>query len=61
MALSKSTLKARIVTELHAQGFVTEGEHAMAQKMAQAIANAIVDEIQANAQAITSMGNAPIE
>jgi capsular polysaccharide biosynthesis protein len=61
MALSKSTLKDRIVSELENQGFVTSGTHANAQKMAEAIANAIVDEIQANAQAITSMGNAPIE
>jgi hypothetical protein len=65
MALSKSTLKDRIVTELQAQGFVTEGEHAMALKMAQAIANAIVDEIQANAKATvqsgSSAGSWPIE
>jgi ribosomal protein S8 len=61
MALSKSSLKERIVTELQSQGFITSGTHANAQKMAEAIANAVVDEIQANAQAITSMGNAPIE
>jgi hypothetical protein len=27
MALSKSSLKQRIITELKGQGFVTEGEH----------------------------------
>ncbi|MBF9002087.1 hypothetical protein [Vibrio nitrifigilis] len=57
MALSKSSLKSKIVSELNAQGFVTEGEHAMAQKMAEAIANAVVDEIQANAKATVQSGS----
>lgn len=65
MALSKSSLKDKIITELEAQGFVTEGEHAMAGKMAQAIANAVVDEITANAKAAvtsgSSAGNWPIK
>ena len=47
------------------QGFVTEGEHVMAGKMAQAIANAVVDEIQANAKAVidsgSSSGNWPVQ
>lgn len=51
MALSKTGLKSRIVTELGAQGFTTTGDHAFAAKMAEAIANAVVDEIQANAKA----------
>lgn len=49
MALSKSSLKKKIVAEMTAQGFVMEGEFAMAQKMAEAIANAVVDEITQNA------------
>lgn len=57
MALSKSSLEDKIITELEAQGFITEGEHAMAGKMAQAIANAVVDEIQANAKAAVSSGS----
>jgi ribosomal protein S8 len=65
MALSKSSLKERIVTELQSQGFITSGTHASAQKMAEAIANAVVDEIQANAKATvqsgSSAGSWPIE
>ena len=57
MALSKASLKARLISELQAQGFVTEGEHAMAGKMAEAIANAVVDEIQANAKANVTSGS----
>ncbi|MCG6389678.1 hypothetical protein K6U51_06010 [Vibrio fluvialis] len=57
MALSKSSLKDRIISELQSQGFVTEGEHAMVQKMAEAIANAVVDEIQANAKANVTGGS----
>ncbi|MFQ5647485.1 MAG: hypothetical protein ACE5GM_11195 [bacterium] len=55
MALSKSSLKSRIITELAAQGFVTSGEHAWTEKFATAIANAIVDEIQQNAEVATSV------
>lgn len=49
MALSKSLLKQKIETELQAQGFELSGEFAMAGKFAEAIANAVVDEITANA------------
>ncbi|EPW3766573.1 hypothetical protein LZT09_02350 [Vibrio fluvialis] len=57
MALSKASLKERLITELQAQGFVTEGEHAMAQKMAEAIANAVVDEILQNAFVLVTAGS----
>ncbi|WJG27189.1 hypothetical protein QSU96_05580 [Vibrio furnissii] len=57
MALSKASLKERLITELQAQGFVTEGEHAMAQKMAEAIANAVVDEITVNAKVDIKSGS----
>ncbi|WP_153446927.1 hypothetical protein [Vibrio algicola] len=57
MALSKSSLKDRILSELTAQGFVTTGNHAKSDEMAQAIANAVVDEIKANAKAAVSSGS----
>jgi hypothetical protein len=46
--ISKESLKQKLDTELKAQGFVLEGEFAMAGKFAQAIANAVADEINAN-------------
>lgn len=49
MALSKTSLKQKLETELKAQGFVLDGEFAMAGMMAEAIANAVVDEITQNA------------
>jgi hypothetical protein len=65
MALSKSSLKQRIITELEGQGFVTEGIHARADELATALANAIVDEIQTNAKAQvqsgSSVGDWPIQ
>ncbi|ELM6621472.1 hypothetical protein Q2Y23_002434 [Vibrio fluvialis] len=57
MALSKASLKERLISELQAQGFVTEGEHAMAGRMAEAIANAVVDEITLNAQVPVTGGS----
>ena len=56
MALSKSSLKEKLETELQAQGFVLTGEFAMAGKFAEAIANAVVDEITQNAVANLSNG-----
>ncbi|MEZ8880247.1 hypothetical protein AB6E09_14540 [Vibrio lentus] len=50
MALSKTSLKQKLETELKAHGFVLDGEFAMAGMMAEAIANAVVDEITQNAQ-----------
>jgi len=50
MALSKNGLKNRIITELNGLGFDTGNSFSFAQKMAEAIANAVVDEIQANAR-----------
>lgn len=57
MALSKSSLKGRILSELQGQGFTTTGQHAKADELATAIANAVVDEIQANAKAQVSGGS----
>ena len=57
MAITKSSLKQKIVTELEAKGFVTEGEFAMASEMAEAIANAVVDEITQNAAVEVTAGS----
>lgn len=57
MALSKSSLKSKIVTELKAQGFTTEGEHAYAAKMAEAIANAVIHEITSSCQVVVTGGS----
>lgn len=57
MALSKASLKQKIETEMKAQGFVLEGEFAMAGRMAEAIANAVVDEITQNAQVTVTGGS----
>ena len=57
MALSKTSLKNKLEAELEAQGFVLEGEFAMAGKFAEAIANAVVDEITQNAEADVTGGS----
>ncbi|PMG64885.1 hypothetical protein [Vibrio lentus] len=57
MAMSKTLLKQKLENELKAQGFVLDGEFAMAGKMAEAIANAVVDEITQNAQVEVTGGS----
>lgn len=57
MAISKASLKQKIETELKAKGFVLDGEFAMAGMMAEAIANAVVDEINQNAKVIVESGS----
>lgn len=57
MALSKSQLKNRIVSEMEAQGATASGQHSWVNRMAEAIANAMVDEIQANAQVPVTDGS----
>jgi hypothetical protein len=57
MALSKASLKGKIVTNLQAQGFTTDGEHAYAAKMAEAIANAVIDEITSSGQVVVTGGS----
>jgi hypothetical protein len=65
MALSKGQLKGRIITEMEAQGATSTGEYSWVNRLAEAIANAVVDEIQANAKATvsggSSAGNWPVE
>lgn len=54
MALDKASLKNRIINELQAQGFNTNSKGRdninWIDKFAQAIANAVIDEIQQNAE-----------
>jgi hypothetical protein len=57
MAMSKDSLKAKLESELQAQGFVLTGEFAMAGKMAEAIANAVYDEITQNAEVPVTGGS----
>ena len=57
MAISKGSLKQKIETELKAKDFVLDGEFAMAGMMAEAIANAVVDEITQNAEVQVTGGS----
>ncbi|MEZ8150721.1 hypothetical protein ACED23_06515 [Vibrio splendidus] len=57
MAISKGSLKQKIETELKAKGFVLDGEFAMAGMMAEAIANAVVEEITQNAEVQVTGGS----
>ncbi|HCE3657025.1 TPA: hypothetical protein NG673_003391 [Vibrio parahaemolyticus] len=57
MAMGKKSLKQKLENELQAQGFVLTGEFAMAGKMAEAIANAVYDEITQNAKADVTSGS----
>ena len=57
MALSESSLKGRIITEFEAQGATATGKHSWVEKMAEAIANAVVDEVQQNAEVPVTGGS----
>lgn len=57
MALSKSALKGRIVSEMQSQGATANGEHSWLNRMAEAIANAVVDEVQSNAEVPVTGGS----
>lgn len=57
MALSDSILKSMIVSELQAQGFVTGGEHARSEQLAEAIAKAVVAHITAAAEVPVTSGS----
>lgn len=57
MALSKGALKGRIITEMEALGATSTGEHSWVERMAEALANAVVDEIQSNAQVPVTSGS----
>jgi hypothetical protein len=57
MPLDKSALKAKIIKEMNGKGIVTEGEFAKAADLAEAIANAVVDEIVMNALVVIDTGS----
>lgn len=57
MSMSKESLKKKLENELEAQGFVLTGDFAMAGKMAEAIANAVYDEITQNAEVPVTGGS----
>jgi hypothetical protein len=57
MALSKSALKSRIISEMKAHGATAAGEHSWVNRMAEAIANAVVDEVQSNAEVPVTGGS----
>lgn len=57
MALDKAGLKGRIVSEMEAMGATATGEHSWVERMAEALANAVVDEIQSNAQVPVTGGS----
>ncbi|MBE0404587.1 hypothetical protein [Halomonas citrativorans] len=57
MALSKTQLKNRIISEMQSQGATATGEHSWVNRMAEAIANAVVDEVQANAEVPVTGGS----
>lgn len=57
MALSKAALKGRIVSEMQSQGATATGEHSWLNRMAEAIANAVVDEVQSNAEVPVTGGS----
>ena len=57
MALSKGALKAKIVKEMQGKGMVTEGEFARAADLAEAIANAVIDEITSSGVVTVTAGS----
>lgn len=57
MALSKAGLKSKIQQEMVKGGIVIDGEHAQASVLAEAIANAVIDEITANASVVVASGS----
>ncbi len=56
MALSKAGLKVLIIAEMEGQGITTAGPFAYAGKLAEAIANAVVDHMTASAEVETTSG-----
>jgi hypothetical protein len=57
MALSKSALEGLIISKLQAAGFNTTGKHSQAQIMAKAVAEAVVEHIQAQAEVPVTKGS----
>lgn len=57
MALDRQQLENRIVNEMTSAGATATGEHSWVRRMARAIATAVVDEIQANAEVNVTSGS----
>lgn len=57
MALSPQSLKGKIVAEMINKGFVVEGEFARSAELAEAIANAVIEEITTNALVNVTSGS----
>lgn len=57
MPLSKSALKSKIEKEMVKGGIVISGEFALASVLAEAISNAVVDEVTANGLVTVDKGN----
>jgi hypothetical protein len=57
MALSKNSLKTRIIEEMTNQGANPIGEHSWIERLAEALASAVIDEIQQHAQVRVSSGS----
>jgi len=57
MALSKSSLKGRIISEFEAQGATATGQYSWVERMAEALANAVVDEVQQKAEVPVTSGS----
>lgn len=57
MPISNSSLKAKIVKEMNGKGMVTDGEFAKSADLAEAIANAVVDEIITNGLVVIDKGS----
>lgn len=57
MALTKASLQQRIITAMEAQGAKASGEHSWVPRFAEAIASAVVDEIQQNAEVTVTGGS----
>lgn len=57
MAITNTSLKNKIETELVAKGFVLTGEHSRISELAEVFANAVVDEITSNAEVVVTGGS----
>ena len=57
MPLNAEALESAIISKLKSEGFVTNNQYAKTEKMAKAIAEAVVEHITANAQVVIESGS----
>ncbi len=57
MALSDSSLKGKIISQLEEHGFDTKNQFSKSADLAEAIAKAVVEEIKNNAEVTVSGGS----